>query len=85
MAAWLDFQLMLPIFKKLDLKSLVSCTATCKTWYNDLALENFFDIEVIIHLVERFNGDVIEWQSFLKRSKAVRQIKVNKRMILKEF
>ena len=85
MAAWLDFQLMLPIFKKLDLKSLVSCTATCKTWYNDLALEKFFDIEVIIHLVERFNGDVIEWQSFLKRSKAVRQIKVNKRMILKEF
>ena len=83
--AWLDSRVMLPIFKKLDLKSLVSCTATCKTWYNDLALENFFDIKVIIHLVERFNGDVIEWQSFLKRSKAVRQIKVNKRMILKEF
>ena len=83
--AWLDSQVMLPIFKRLDLKSLISCNATCKTWYNDLALEFFFDIKVIIHLVERFNGDVVEWQLFLKRSKAIRQIKVNRQMILKEI
>ena len=83
--AWLDSQAMLPIFKRLDLHSLISCTATCKTWYNYLALDNFFDIEVIIHLVERFNGDVVEWQSFLKRSTRTRQIKVNRWTILKEF
>ena len=77
MAAWFNSQVMLPIFKRLDLKSLVSCNVTCKTWKNYLAIENFFNIEVILHLVERFNGDVIEWQSFLKRSKTIRRIKVN--------
>jgi hypothetical protein len=83
MASLLDSQVMLPIFKKLDLKSLISCTVTCKTWYNNLALEDFFHIEVIIHLVDRFNGDITEWRSFLKRSKAVCRIKVNRAMILK--
>ena len=76
--AWMNSQAMLPIFKRLDIHSLVSCTATCKTWYNYLAVDNFFHVEVIIHLVERFNGDVVEWQSFLKSSKRIRQIKVNR-------
>ena len=82
MAALLESQVMLAIFKKLDLKSLVSCTATCKAWYNHLALEDFFHVKVIIHLVDRFNGDITEWRSFLKRSKALCQIKVNRGMIL---
>ena len=72
-----DSQIMLEIFKWLDGKSLASCTGVCKEWFEFLDSKVFVDIEIILSLVQEFRGNVQEWRYFLKRTNAVRQIKVS--------